>query len=298
MGQDQSTAAEGVNYAIVSENGINYAIAYPETEINRTCAPYYSTCTSCCDINSGCNCDKICGGNDARWPTENGYDAEKGCSYAHNPPACSAVAPCGLIFDIHGWGMSGAMQNANDDMRDLGKSAGYIVVHPDAPLRPSIFDGLSLKHAWQPNDDHSKLLAFMLALASNPYVDSNRVHLAGFSQGGFATWNLLCGASDLICSAAPLAASGLDVWGVGYGAQCFQQEGPHFHRSVLYTTGASDPLARVAQAREQRENVKRAYGMSGDGEKIAGDGYVSTTWANSPCSAAVFTYIEHAYRGR
>ena len=38
----------------------------------------------CCDINDDCYCDRICGGNDDRWPREAGYNATLGCSYDHN----------------------------------------------------------------------------------------------------------------------------------------------------------------------------------------------------------------------
>ena len=43
-------------------------------------------------------------------------------------------------------------------------------------------------------------------------VEPSRVHVTGFSQGAFATWNILCLASDVVCSAAPLSSSGLDPW--------------------------------------------------------------------------------------
>ena len=40
------------------------------------------------------------------------------------------------------------------------------------------------------------------------------VHVMGYSQGGFASWNLLCLASDVVCSVAPLEAS-TDKWDGG-----------------------------------------------------------------------------------
>jgi len=102
----------------------------------------------------------------------------------------------------------------------------------------------------------------------------------GFSQGGFATWNLLCLASDVICSAAPLAASGLDAWGVGYGDQCFTGSGPQYERSVFYTSGFTDPLAIIVNAARQVENVKNVYGLDGGGVDSSGSGYSETTWTS------------------
>jgi hypothetical protein len=73
------------------------------------CAPEYFFCnasasktkTPCCDINSDCKCDLVCGGNMGVWdcktspptnwpavPVESGYDATFGCSY----PCSSAVS--------------------------------------------------------------------------------------------------------------------------------------------------------------------------------------------------------------
>ena len=34
------------------------------------CADGYTDCGSCCDINSDCICDQVCGANDNRWEPE------------------------------------------------------------------------------------------------------------------------------------------------------------------------------------------------------------------------------------
>src|SRR4030095_6437555 len=38
-------------------------------------------------------------------------------------------------------------------------------------------------------------------------VDANRVHVTGFSRGGFVTWRMACDHADLFASAAPAGAS-------------------------------------------------------------------------------------------
>merc|ERR1712232_943729 len=53
-------------------------------------------------------------------------------------------------------------------------------------------------------DDLHKIEAFLRAAITMLRVDKRRVHVSGFSQGGFLTFNLLCRASDVICSIAPI----------------------------------------------------------------------------------------------
>ena len=47
------------------------------------CADGYTDCGSCCDINSDCICDQVCGANDNRWAPEDGYIHSLGLSLIH-----------------------------------------------------------------------------------------------------------------------------------------------------------------------------------------------------------------------
>jgi pimeloyl-ACP methyl ester carboxylesterase len=173
---------------------------------------------------------------------------------------CSAQAPCGLILDVHGHTMSGAMEVKNTKMDTLGPAAGYIVAAPTSP--DVVADGPT----WIPANGHARLQGFLEAASAAGGVDSDRVHVMGFSQGGFATWNLLCMASAVVCSIAPLAASGRDPWGAGYGSTCYDSgTGPAVHRPIFYTTGRLDPLAWVGFGNAQRDFVLEDYGLSDSG---------------------------------
>jgi len=79
------------------------------------------------------------------------------------------------------------------------------------------------------------------------------------------TWDILCRASDTVCSVAPLAASGRDNWGIGFGDQCFMEggPGPAVKRSIMFTIGTTDPISSAALSRDQIDSVAAVYFGSG-----------------------------------
>jgi hypothetical protein len=119
--------------------------------------------------------------------------------------------------------------------------------------------------------------------------------VTGFSQGGYASWQLLCRASDIICSAAPQCTSGLDQWGAGYGSTCFSDSGPEFQRPIMYIAGTSDSLANFNLFEPQVQNVRRAYGIEAGAEEIisADSAHAWTRYGNS---SSTFETIQHDYR--
>lgn len=200
--------------------------------------------------------------------------------YHISVPAKSACGErgCGVIMDIHGFTLTGVMMAFNTGMAIHGPQAGYIVVHPTAPVR---YNAGITATSWAPLQDHDKLIRFLRVVRDTAKADPTMVHVMGFSQGGFATWNILCKASDLVCSAAPLEAS-TDSWGAGYGSNCFSTgAGPEKQRSVLYASSPTSTLALWANAEAQRENVKTDYGLTGEGTVSSGTGFERKHWENS-----------------
>ena len=201
-------------------------------------------------------------------------------------PAACVHGGCGIVLDVHGWTMSASIEDAQDEMRTKGNARGMIVVQPSAPRDNGV-------PSWKPLYHHSQLILFLRHTVALFGVDRSAVHVTGYSQGGFASWNILCLAPDLICSAAPLAASGLDSWGQGYGDQCFSAMGPTPPRAVLYTTGETDKLARFEFAQQQVANIKRIYNWQDeDATVIQGRDYTKSTWSTADMT---FTYIDHKY---
>ena len=112
--------------------------------------------------------------------------------------ACESGS-CGLIVDLHGLSMNADVEDANTNLRALGNAAGYIVVQPDAPQTTSFGP------TWFDSDDDA-VWAAVTSVGSAFAVDPKRVHVTGFSQGGYLTWRLVCAHADAIASAAPGAA--------------------------------------------------------------------------------------------
>lgn len=105
-------------------------------------------------------------------------------------------------------------------------------------------------------------------------VDRSRVHVAGFSQGGFLTWNLLCRASDLICSIAPLGIPATGKYRGGYlnghqlmpsaggHSNCWTDgTGPQHERAIMYHQGKHDCFFNAGTFEESVDKVKAIYGM-------------------------------------
>ena len=105
-------------------------------------------------------------------------------------PSCQ-TRPCGLIFNIHGGGMTDhATMDQATNMIKLGGDAGYIVVHPH-------------KGTWNVSGDRSAVFGFMQQAIEAFDVDRKRVHSTGYSQGGQLSWALACEHSDVVASIAP-----------------------------------------------------------------------------------------------
>jgi hypothetical protein len=122
------------------------------------------------------------------------YSCE-GLSFDVTVPAACITKPCGLVVDVHGLTMSAQMEDNNTDMSALGKKYGYIVLQPDAPGAPPLA-------AWSGAEDKA-VYNFMLRVITTWHVNTKRIHITGFSQGGQMTWRFLATYGALLASAAP-----------------------------------------------------------------------------------------------
>lgn len=171
---------------------------------------------------------------------------------------------CGLIFDIHGGTMTADNQNAGSRLRLHGRDAGYIVVNPEKPNK-----------FWDPGVDHAKIVDFLRQAIAAFQPDQRKVHVTGFSQGGFASWRILDLASDVVCSIAPLASSGRDRWGGSYvrnpSSFATGRRGPPTPRSIMYHHGTSDGLSPFSNFNPQVNAILSYYGIDrGSGRRMAG----------------------------
>lgn len=208
-----------------------------------------------------------------------------GFVYDVNIPATCVSCSCGLVADVHGLSMNGQMEDNNTNLRKLGEQYGYIVVQPNANPAPPI-------SSWNPSTDDAKVFAFIRLAVDALHADQRRVHMTGFSEGGYMTYRFLCDHADYFASVAPAAGAGCSFGGDAgmWGSSSV----PAREIPVLAVNGTKDALVNFTNvAIPQRETVVTGWHMS-SGTVIAGDGTFQRTRYTSP-SGNVFEFIQHDY---
>lgn len=194
--------------------------------------------------------------------------------YTSIPSSCPESG-CGLILEIHGDGGTGALQDAHLELARLGAAAGYILIAPTGGGFPARDDAL---------------MAIVRHFADRLQVDRRRIHLTGFSRGGFAAWRLVCEHADLFASAAPAAA------GVASAGQqsCFSEGAlPERRVPILQLIGLEDRNVPPVTQTTMRDLVIERWGLSGP-ELLSGDAdHVHHRWTGQ--DGAVFEVFEHRY---
>jgi len=222
------------------------------------------------------------------------------------PEQCTRTA-CGVIVDVHGGMMSSQMEDENTNLRALGVQHGYIVIQPNAQQNPVLLDQrLFVADApMQPADD-TRVMNILMQVIEAFHADEARIHMTGFSEGGYMTWRWFCDHSDLLASVAPgaagwecanLAALGLTPPEVG--CELSGSAVPAHNIPVLYLQGMMDGLVDPMCADGWvRSNVLPALKV-GTGTTLAGDpdfktaAYVRTRYEDP--DGVPFEYIQHQY---
>lgn len=262
--QDSSTSDSGVDGRVGSDSGSDAANdASSEAPVDAPLDAPSDGPTSCItDLSPGSHrftCDGFV------------YDVEV-------PAACTASG-CGLVLDVHGATMSGKMEDDNTGMRALGRKYGYVVVQPNANPKPPL-------SSWTASTDDAKVHAFLVAAIAAFKIDTKRVHMTGFSQGGMMTFRFLCKHADLFASVAPAA---------GEGCSFTAGDTPSRQIPVLFMHGTADAIVGYdANAVPQRDALVAGWSM-GTGTVIASDAhYTRTRWTSA--SGNVFELIQHDYQ--
>jgi polyhydroxybutyrate depolymerase len=205
-------------------------------------------------------------------------------------PASCVAGGCGLILDVHGLTMSAAMQDANTELRARGAAAGFIVVQPSAKPAPP-------QASWSASDE-PKVHDFLTRALAVYAVDPDRVHMTGFSQGGFMTWRFLCAHADVFASVAPAAAaSSCPVIGNPSGAAACTFTGaevPSRKLPILYMHGRADQnYIPYSCAQPQVDAIASAWSLAPNGVVESGAGYTRTRWSDA--AGTVVELLAHDY---
>lgn len=189
---------------------------------------------------------------------------------------------CGLVIDVHGGTMSSRMENKNTDMQRLGAEHGFVVLQPSAAA-----------NLWNAESDDAKVHAFANDVVRAYHLDPRRIHMMGFSQGGYMTWRFVCKHSDWLGSAAPAAAAGEANISVEVGCSFGADDKPARPVPVFYMHGRLDGMVDFDNALALRDAVREAYG-AGDGEPMAsGTGFTRTRYRGE--DGVLFEFLEHDY---
>ena len=192
-----------------------------------------------------------------------------GLSFELNVPDKCLEKACGLIIDVHGYGMSGPLEAIHTELREIAGEKGFIVVHPTAPL-------VGGSRSWSASND-SQVLAILESTREVFHVMDERIHMTGYSQGGFMTWRFLCNQPQVFGSLAPLAGS---------SSQCLTGERP----DILYGHGTTDGLVPFAGALATRNRVISAWDLQ-ESEVVAQDAeHAWTRYENQ--SGTTFEFLE------
>lgn len=129
------------------------------------------------------------------------------------PPLASTCPAegCGIIVELHGDTGTGPLIDAHLRLRARAAPRGYIVVAPTGPAIGTINRTTFAGSSWSPKEDE-KVVAITKLFAQVFKADPKRIHVTGFSRGGFMTWRLACDHSTLFASVAPGAAGNANTF--------------------------------------------------------------------------------------
>ena len=205
----------------------------------------------------------------------------EGLTFRLSVPSICLERACGLIADIHGLEFSAADQDRHTQLARLGGDAGFIVLQPDGPRQVAL---PGMPRGWNDEND-PQVLALIERVMRTYHVLESRVHMTGFSLGGYVTWRFACTQADLLASVAPLAAGREPTVG------CFTDTLPSRELSVLYAHGTADGVLGFAGAEPVVEGARNAWNLV-DESVVSQDGeHTHTRYSNA--AGTVFEFIEH-----
>ena len=183
----------------------------------------------------------------------------------------------GLVLDVHGMTMDADQENDGTNLREIGPKYGYVILQPSTPTRSIL------------PDYDARLFEMVNIVVDELGVDTDRIHVTGFSNGGRYTWRTVRDHSDFYASAAP-AASGIVAEN---GCTFTEGDMPEFEIPILFMLGTNDKTVTLSTTTAQRNAVIAAWNM-GTGTVIAGDStYTHTRYTNA--NGTVFEVISHNY---
>ncbi len=122
------------------------------------------------------------------------------------PASYDGQKPFPLVILLHGYSVSGLLQEIYMQFKPVAESRGFLYANPDGTL------DMSGKRFWNPSpsgmpDDDGYLMGLVHEIEKNFRVDPKRVYFVGHSNGGFMAFYLACKHPDEIAAIATLAGA-------------------------------------------------------------------------------------------
>ena len=139
-------------------------------------------------------------------------DAGRGPVPVYLPSTYDDGVPMPLIVMLHGYGASGAVQEAYLRFRPHQEAYGFMLATPDGTVdafgnRFWNATDACCNFAGSDVDDSGYLLALIEAIQTECAVDTRLICLMGHSNGGFMSYRMACDHADVLASIASLAGA-------------------------------------------------------------------------------------------
>lgn len=127
------------------------------------------------------------------------------------PTSYDPNTPMPLVVLLHGFGASGAIQEAYFQFQSLAEERGFLYVHPDGTINQigrQFWNATDACCGFATTvDDSAYLLALIEKVEADYNVDPKRIFLVGHSNGGFMSYRMACDHADKIAAIASLAGA-------------------------------------------------------------------------------------------
>lgn len=165
----------------------------------------------------------------------------------------------------------------------MAEKYGFITIYPDGINREWNYPKDLLTYTTNKRDDVAFLVALVQDLSLDLNIDSTRVYVAGFSNGGFMTQRIACEAPNEFAAYGVVGATVFD----GLAAICYEQ----LPVPILFIHGTEDvsiPWAGDSRGLESVENTVAFWGQHNNCD--AND---TTTVDLPPQDEAALTRVRH-----
>ena len=134
------------------------------------------------------------------------YDGKTRTYLLHLPPSYNEENPFPLVINLHWGGGSPEGQAAFSAMNPKADSEGFLVAYPEGTLSPYGWLGWNSGECLGIDVDDVSFISILIdTLIANYRIDTFRIFVTGFCNGGMMTQRLACELSERIAAVASVA---------------------------------------------------------------------------------------------